>query len=285
MLKSCSILILCLSLSLLCACGSTKLAAETAAPTQAPAPTNSPSLPAPADTPKPTDDTSLPRAEIFRSFLSENYQTLSTGFSGGISGLGYLDLDLDGEIELLIFDAGASAAMGLQFFDVVDGTVECVSANMTSIGTAFGGDNLSEVFVNANSFDDFRLMQSKSTGERFFLIESGNGAVDFSYRELIRFGSNDGVLTLESLMYRYEESDPETGLLTMTVFKLAGEPCDQAAYEAAHAQLYADLEDTGYIARGALHWDGSTYGTGLEGLLKMADKAQLLYLGNSYFIT
>ncbi len=285
MLKSCSILILSLSLALLCSCGSTKLASETPSPAQSPAPTDTAPPDAPSDSPNPVGDAILPRAEIFRSFLSENYQTLSTGFSGGISGLGYLDLDLDGEIELLIFDAGASAAMGLQFFDVIDGTVECVSANMSAIGTAFGGDHLSEIFVNANSFEDFRLMQNKETGEHFFLIESGNGAVDFSYRELIRFGNSGGVLTLESLMYRYEEYDLETGTLTKTQLKLAGEPCDQAAYEAAHTQLYANLEETGYVARGALLWDGNTYGTGLEALLKMAERAQLLYLANSYFIT
>lgn len=285
MLKSCSILILCFSLALLCSCGSAKLAAETPSPAQTPAPADSPPSPVPADTPKPSDDTVLPRAEIFRSFLSENYQTLSAGFSGGISGLGFIDLDLDGQIELLIFDAGASAAMGLQFFDVIDDTVECVSANMSAIGTSFGGDHLSEIFVNANSFDDFRLMQNKETGERFFLVESGNGAVDFSYRELIRFGRSDGVLTLESLMYRYEEYDPETGSLTKAQFKLAGEPADQAAYEAARTELYAALEDMGYTANGALLWDGGTYGTGLEALLKMVDRARFLYLANSYFIT
>lgn len=285
MLKSGSILILCLSLVLLCSCGSAKPAAELSSPAQIPVPEDSPLPTAPADTPKPAGDTILPRAEIFRSFLSDNYKTLSAGFSGGISGLGFIDLDLDGEIELLIFDAGASAAMGLQFFDVIDDTVECVSANMSAIGSAFGGDHLSGVCVNANSFDDFRLMQDKATGERFFLVESGNGAVDFSYRELIRFGCSNGALTLESLLYRYEEYDPETGALTDARFELAGEPADQAAYESAHTQFFDALEDTGYKASGAMLWDGGTYGTGLEALLKMVDRARLLYLANSYFIT
>ena len=286
------ILILVLVFSFLCSCGNAELSssspsagspeAESASPSDIAGQNNSPS-PSPSKTIPVVDNDA--RFDLFRSFLSDNYQGLSDAFLGGISGIGFIDLDIDGGVEMLVFDAGASAAMGLQFFDIIDDKVECVSANMDSVGKAFGGEHMSKIEVNANHFDDFRLMQNKETGNKFFIVQSGNGAADFIYSELIRFGSNNGVLTLESLMYKYDEYDVDNGNLINESFKIAGKDTDKAKYDAANSAFFSENEDLGYVAMGALLWEGDGYGTGKDGLLKMADKARTLYYANSYLIT
>lgn len=267
-----TIVVIALSLSLLCSCGtSAPPSSETAALSPSPSVSAAPS-------PSQAADYSQDK-EIFRSFLSENYQKLYDSFSGGISGIGFADLDLDGRPEMIMFDAGASAAMGVQFFDIIDGKVECVSANMDTVGKTFGGKNFSGVVVNANHFNDFRLMKDKKTGEKFFVVSSGNGAADFSYTELIRFGSNDGVLTLESLLYKYESYDIDSGETTGDAYKIKGKPADGKAYKAAYDSFFAGCEDTGFEAQGVLTWE-SNIDTSYAGFMSMADKALSLYDGD-----
>jgi len=283
------ILIIALALALLCSCADTGLfsggssspsQAESASPTNI---TGEAVSPSPSQAPSAVDDEA--RFKLFRSFLSENYQQLSDAFYNGISGVGFIDLDIDGGVEMLVFDAGASAAMGVQFFDIVDGKVECVSANMEDVGKAFGAEHMSKVIVNANYFDDFRLMQDKASGEKFFIVQSGNGAADFSYSELVRFGNDGGVLTLESLMYKYDEYDVDSGVLVSGIRKIAGETAELDEYDAAYSSFFKGAEDLGYAAMGAFLWENSDFDAGLDGLLAMADKARMLYYANSYFIT
>ena len=290
MRRTYSILIIALVLALLCSCAETGLfsggsssspsEAESASPTDIAGEAVSPS---PSQASSAVDNEA--RFDLFRAFLSENYQELSDAFYNGISGVGFIDLDIDGGVEMLVFDAGASAAMGLQFFDIIDGKVECVSANMEDVGKAFGGEHMSKVIVNANYFDDFRLMQDKASGKKFFIVQSGNGAADFSYSELVRFGNDGGVLTLESLMYKYEEYDIDSGSVKSENFKIAGKDADKTEYEAAFSSFFAGAEDLGYVAMGAFLWENSDFDAGLDGLLAMADKAQMLYYANSYLIT
>lgn len=215
--------------------------------------------------------------KIYRTFLSENYQKLSDAFFSGISGIGFIDLDMDGGIEMLILDAGASAAMGLQFFDIIDGSVECVSANMDTVGTIFGGKHMSNVIVNANTFDSFRLVKNKSTGEKFFIIQSGNGAVDFCYSELVRFGTDNGILTLTSLMYKHEDYDMDSRIITGENFKVNGEDADRSTYEYAYCEFFSNVTDTGYIAKGVFMGENADYELSLDGLVAMTDKALTLY--------
>lgn len=217
----------------------------------------------------------IARAKIFRTFLSDNYAELSDAFYEGIYGIGFIDLDKDGGIEMLLFDAGASAAMGLQFFDIIDDRVECISANMESVGAAFGGEHKSDVVVNANSFQDFRLMQDKETGELFFLVYSGNGAADFSYSELIRFTNTEGVLALTSLLYLYKEYDLESGSETGKRFKVNGTNASAAEYSSELNKLNSRMSDTGYLAKGVFLSEGN-YGSSLDGLMEMTDKALCL---------
>ncbi len=288
------ILIAVLLVSLLCSCGSEGLISASSSPSDSAsgtANTSQTDIPEITAAPSASPSHSIPqldnkpRFNLFLAFLSDNYQELSDAFFGGISGIGFIDLDLDGGVEMLIFDAGASAAMGVQFFDIVDGKVECVSANMEEVGRTFGGENFSSVVVNANHFSDFCLMQDKKTSEKFFIVESGNGAADFSYSELIRFGNDHGVLTLDSLMYKHEDYDLDTGALKDESFKLAGKSSDKDEYGAAYRKVFGSTDKLSYTAMGAFLWERENYSNGKDGLVAMANAAQTLYYANSFFIT
>lgn len=213
------------------------------------------------------------REAIFRSFLTERYDELSRVLYGGIAGVGFIDLDCDGGMEMLLFDAGASASMGVQIFDIVDGEVECISANISTVGESFGGDHFTETYVNANLFEDFRLMENPQTGERFFLVTSKNGAVDFNYSEPIKVSADGEILTLASLTYKYEECDEDTGEIKSVKYKVDGIDATEKEYLAATEKIYSGVEDTGLEAKGVFAWENDAYTNGLEGLLAMTDEA------------
>ena len=213
------------------------------------------------------------RAAIFRAFLTERYNELTDSLYGGIAGVGFIDLDCDGGMEMLLFDAGASASMGVQFFDIIDGEVECISANIFTVGESFGGDHFTETYVNANLFEDFRLMEDKQTGERFFLVTSGNGAIDFSYTELIKFSADSEVLTLTSITYKHEELDEESGEIKSVNYKVGDKDATEQEYIKVTEKIYLDAEDTGLEAKGVFAWESDSYVEGLEGLLAMEEKA------------
>lgn len=217
------------------------------------------------------------RGEVFRAFLSDNYQKLSEAFFGGISGIGFIDLDMDGSIEMLIFDTGASASMGLQFFDIVDGKVECVSANMDAVGTSFGGKHFSKVIVTANYFEAFHLMEDNTTHEKFFTVSSCNGAADFSYSELIRFGKDNGVLALKSLLYQYQEFDIDSGAVIGESYKVNGKDSGRDQYSTDYEKFFSEMSDTGFKAKGVFLSESKDYENGLDGLLAMADKSLSLF--------
>lgn len=213
---------------------------------------------------------------MLRSFLEENYDTLLSACGDCIAGVGFIDLDLDGCTEMLLFDAGASASMGVQFFDIIGGRVECVSCNRTPVGEAFGGAHMSGESVCANYFDCFRLMEDKSGGERFFEVISFNGAADFSYHRKVRFGLDGEALTLSNISELYENYDLDTGELTSTECSLSGVPCTEAEYTAALSAEAEKYTDTGYTAKGAFMWTDSSYTADKAGLLAMADAALAL---------
>ena len=270
-----SIAIIALMLCLLCSCSAAGFSSALSTPSTA----SSTDLTAePSLSPAVLVD-NIARAKIFRTFLSDNYQKLSDVFFEGITGICFIDLDKDGGIEMLLFDAGASAAMGLQFFDIIDNKVECISANLDSVGSTFGGKHMSDVIVNANSFQAFRLMQDKETGELFFIVNSGNGAADFVYSELIRFGSTDGVMTLQSLLYIYNEIDMNTGAVTEESYKVNGEEVSAAEYSDAINKLDSEMTDLGYIAKGVFLSEISGEATrfNFENMMTMADKALYLF--------
>lgn len=275
-----SLAIIVLMLSLLCSCSSagfsSALSSPSASSSNASSSTDFTAAPSPSQT---VLVDNFARAEIFRAFLCDNYEALSSAFFEGITGIGFIDLDKDGGIEMLLFDAGASAAMGLQFFDIIEDRVECVSANLSSVASVFGGKYMSSVVVNANSFQDFRLMQDKETGELFFIVNSGNGAADFMYSEIIRFGSTNGVLTLTSLLYLYNEYDIDSGAETGEIYKVNGEKVSAAEYSDAINKLDSGMTDLGYIAKGVFLSEISGIDTrfNFENMMAMADKALSLF--------
>ena len=227
----------------------------------------------PEVSPSPETSPSFDEKEIYRSFLSENYEKLSAACFGVISGIGLIDLDMDSKLEMVLFDAGASASMGVQLFDIIDGGVECISSNMVDVAEQYGGEHLSDVQVSANYFEDFRLMRDAETGELFYQIVSFNGAVDFRFYETIRFSSRDGVLTLTPVAYCYEETNIDTDEIVFTEYKLNGSVCTAEEYNTAMEQLALCAEDTGYYAKGLFRWSEPDYNDSFEGFMLMVDAA------------
>ena len=213
----------------------------------------------------------------YLSFIEDNYALLTESCVGGMAGAGFIDLDLDCLPELLIFDYGASAAMGVQFFDIIDGKVECVSANMLAIGENFGRDNLVPAFVNTGLFENFRMFENRDTGEYFFAVESSNGALDFIYRELIVFGSSDGILTLRSVLYEYLEFDPESGEVVSARYEKDGQLVDAEEHERAYSEFAAPLVDTGYNAVGTFVWEDRSYADNQQGFAALFEHSLKLY--------
>lgn len=240
---------------------------------------------------EPTDEVSLqgdepepaaPGAEelaMYSDFLSENYDRLSELCYGGIAGVGFIDLDLDDAPELVLFDSGASASMGVQLFDIVDdgGTIECVSANMVELGSAFGGEYFSLVYVNTNYFDDFRLMRGND-GSMAFYVNSGNGSIDFSYTELISFSGVPGsggqtVLRPASVLYRRDEYDMDSGDVTDSRCRVDGDDCSVEDYEQRLTAFEADFTDSTYTASGVFIWENNSYSNDFTGFMAMVNAA------------
>ena len=233
--------------------------------------------PQPGNEPEPAENVDW--QGIYTDFLNDNYDKLSQLIFGGIAGVGFADLDLDGVAEMILFDSGASASMGVQFFDVIDGKVQCVSANMEDLGSEFGGDSFTKLFVNANLFEDFRLV--KNGDSAFFTVRSWNGALDFMYEEIITFGQGDetttgAVLTLSSAAYRYDEYDVESGDTVTSRFERGGVGITEDEYNTimASVQSWTDLD---LDVKGAFIWENTDYAAGQTGLMAMVRDAAANY--------
>jgi len=271
MKRQISLILILLFLLGLCACGSaeTPVSPETAPPSAVP---EAPVTPVP-ETPAPETDA---WQAAYLAFLTENYDALSNAFIVGIAGIGFIDLDLDSVPEMLIFDSGASAAMGVQIFDIIGSDITCVSANLLTVSDAFGDAYTSEFYVNTNFMDAFRLKQAPD-GTRFFCVESGNGAVDFGYSELILFSEEHDSLSLDSYLYRHEEYEEESGDIIAITCTMRGENIDLAAYEYRYSQFFKENADCGYSAAGAFVWENKEFDNGYDGFLAMAEAALAVY--------
>ena len=238
---------------------------------QAPAPPSQ--EPQPSSKPEPEENVDW--RGIYTDFLNDNYDKLSELVFGGIAGIGFADLDLDGVAELIMFDSGASASMGVQLFDIIDGKVQCISANMEDLGDEFGGDRFTKLFVNANLFEDFRLV--KNGDSAFFTVKSWNGALDFMYEEIITFGKGDetstgAVLTMSSVAYRYDEYDVESGDAVASRFERAGNSITEDEYNAIMASVKS-WTDMDLDVKGAFIWENTDYASGQSGLMAMVRDA------------
>jgi len=271
----------------LCACGAagagaaeqTPAAAATdgAEPTEAPAAEDTP---APTEPPAPmTLDLPAPAdgwADSYIAFLDDNYDILAALWPEGLTGVGFIDLDLDGTPEMILFDLGASATLGAQMFDVVDGQVYCVSSVQENAAGAFGGEHFSRVSVCTSFFEAFRL--SATDNGYCFWVDSANGTLESSWDELVRFDCTDGVLTPVSVCGRYLESDGETGAVVAERYTVAGEESDSDSFTEAF-KTYSEARDTGYGAVGVFLWsDIQRYDTTYDGLMAMARDAVDAYV-------
>ncbi len=213
--------------------------------------------------------------DTYLGFLENNYDVFTALWPDGMSGVGFIDLDLDGTPEMAVFDQGASAAMGVQLFDIVDGQVCCVSSTLDSAGGAFGSEHLSPVSVCTGFFESFRL--SRTVNGWCFWVNSANGTMETAWDEIVRFDNVDGVLTTVSVCDRYLEFDPSSGLVVTERYAVGGAAADGAAHARA-AEVYMDGQDTGYDAAGRFLWDDlERYDTSLEGFMTMARDAAGAY--------
>jgi hypothetical protein len=208
--------------------------------------------------------------------LSDNYDRLVEVSYNTIAGLGFVDLDFDAQAEMVLFDAGASASMGVSVFDIVNGKVVCVSAHMTPIGEAFGTNRLSHILICANFMVSFRLLENTATGERFFIVESANADAEESYSEVVRFGSDNGALTLSSVFHKTERRDPETGEATGASYSVGSIEAYLSGYTSFVDNFYAENIDLGLECGGAFVWEHSDYVENYDNFMALADEALAL---------
>ena len=214
-------------------------------------------------------------ADSYISFLDESFDTFASLWPEGMGGIAFIDLDLDGTPEMVVFDQGASAAMGVHLFDLADGSVRCVSSALDGAQSAFGGGSWSSVYVNAGFFESFRL--SRTDAGWCFWIDSSNGTMESAWDEIVRFDDDGGVLTPVSVCDRYLEFDLYSGQAVTERYRVSGVTADAAGYDQAAAVYQAGL-DTGYEAKGVYMWDSASYGASREGLLAMARDAASVYV-------
>ncbi|MCD7846316.1 MAG: hypothetical protein LUG57_10815 [Oscillospiraceae bacterium] len=209
--------------------------------------------------------------DSYLAFLDDNYDIFAALWPEGMTGVGFADLDLDGTPEMIIFDQGASATLGVQLFDLVDERVVCVSSTLDSASGAFGDEYFSTVSVCTSYFEAFRLSYTTKDGWCFW-VDSANGTLESTWNEIIRFDCEDGVLTPVSVCTRYLESDEETGLVVAESYTVFGQEAQAADYEAA-ANIYLYGQDAGYEVSGVFLWSDNSYDTTYDGFLALAQAA------------
>lgn len=261
----------------LCACST----ARAASPTDDPEPiVSATETPEPTEPPAPLElvlsDAPEGWAEAYIRFLDDNYDIFAALWPEGLSGIGFIDLDLDSMPEMVVFDLGASATLGVQLFDCVDGQVYCVSSVLDTAAGAFGDEYFSKISVCTSYFESFRL--SLTQNGYCFWVDSANGTLESSWDEIIRFDcGEDGVLIPVSVCGRYLQSDADSGVVVTENYTVDGGEADADAYKAA-ADVYMDAEDLGYDASGVFLWkDMNSYDTTYDGFMAMARDAAEAY--------
>ena len=215
----------------------------------------------------------------YTAFVSDNYDQLYTTCGEMISGMGFSDLDRDGTPELVIFNSGASAAMGALIFDFVDGAVVCVTDGMAGAGETDAFSPSSDVLVECNGMEDFLLVSDDAAGEEFYVLDSGNGALDFERRALLRFGCDEqNLLTIETLMSRLDTMDDTSGQLVSSQCEVSGESVTAQEYDTQHTAFFAGVRSTGFTIPGVMSWDEPTYANDYDGCMAMLAEAADNYI-------
>lgn len=248
-------------------------------------PSKTPESPEISESPDPSpapSDGDAETAALFRDFVYNNYDKLAELTGNSISGIGFIDLDLDGDREMLLFDDGASASMGVNIFDVTDDGIRCISANMEALATEFGNGETSAITINANLMEDFRLLENTETGERFFVVESYNGNIESSFSELIRFDRTDSGLDLCSVYYKYEEYDTDTGEVINQSFRVGSTDAMISGYNTFVANFNSDNADLGLECVGVFIWEAPEYTKSRDQFMSLLDQALTLSLENFF---
>ena len=211
-------------------------------------------------------------ADDYLAFLQEHYDAFATLWPGGVSGISFLDLDLDGTPEMAVFTQGA-ASMDVHLFDLADGQVYCVSSAANGAAGVFGGEHLSSTAVCARYFEAFCLSDTEEGW--YFWVDSSDSTAGYTWNEIIRFDSAGGILKPTLVCARYLTCDADTGLVDSEKYEVSGTSGTQEQYQAA-ADVYLLGKDTGYQAGGT--WSGGYDAASRDGLLAMAADAADAYV-------
>lgn len=260
---------------ILCLCGTLFGCSDPERP--APTPTAAPTA-LPEFVPSTVEETETHEEfALYRDFLELNYVPL-TSCCGFISGLGLCDLDLDGCAELLLFDAGASSSMGVQFFDIEDGSVVCVSASCVELGSLYKGQSFDRRhYVDTVDFSAFQLIEL-SDGQLFFTVTSRNGDDTLRFTERFRFGRDEAdLLTLSCLCCSNEGYDAETGEKKYTVYTRDDETLSQEEYDAVNLALDS-ATNMGYSLSGHFIWDDASFGSEYGALMNLYEAVVEAYV-------
>ena len=214
-------------------------------------------------------------ADSYIAFLDSNYDIFAALWPDGMGGAAFMDLDLDGTPEMVLFDQGASVSMGAHIFDLIGGQVYCVSSALDSAVGAFNGSYFSSVHVNAGFFEAFRL--SKTEAGWCFWVDSSNGTMETAWDEIVRFDNGAGVLTPVSVCQRYLEFDMYSGMVVTENYSVGGAATDNVGYDRA-SLVYQAGQDAGYEAKGVYRWDSDAYTATREGLLALVRDAAAVYV-------
>lgn len=262
----------------LCACST----ASAATPDEEPGAAAAVELtPVPTEPPAPLelilDDAPEGWADVYLRYLDDNYDIFAALWPEGLSGIGFIDLDLDSMPEMIVFDLGASATLGAQIFDCADGEVYCVSSVLDAAAGAFGDEHFSKISVCTSYFESFRL--SLTADGYVFWVNSANGTMESSWDEIVRFDSDDsGIVIPVSVCARYLQSDADSGVVITERYTVDGAESDAEGYAAA-AAVYMNAGDMGYDAKGVFLWNDMTaYDTTYEGFMAMARDAAEAYV-------
>ena len=178
-------------------------------------------------------------ADSYIAFLDSNYDIFAALWPDGMGGAAFMDLDLDGTPEMVLFDQGASVSMGAHIFDLINGQVYCVSSALDSAAGAF--------------------------------------TMEAAWDEIVRFDNGAGVLTPVSVCQRYLEFDMYSGMVVTESYSVGGVSTDNVGYDRA-SLVYQAGQDAGYEAKGVYRWDSEAYTASREGLLAMARDAAAAYV-------
>ena len=203
--------------------------------------------------------------DVYVRFLTDNYDDLTD--DEDIAGVGFIDLDVNGAPEMILFyDSGSSMNVSVFGLDV--------NGDIYPDPSRFDGEEK----INARLFEDFRLLEDPETGTHFFVVESSAATEDFERSELIIFTSaDDGMLSPGRLLGKYRDADLVQGEDAGEIFTQSGVPITAEEYERGHRMFFSYFTDTEYEAAGTFIWEKTVYENGFTGFMEMVANSIKIY--------